>query len=89
MIRDAAAAKAELLRFAHQQLDQRCQSLTELSGHLHSAELKTQLIKLNAALYGDNTALWQGEALWQAWQQYDVARQNSSASAGLQPLYPQ
>lgn len=86
---DAAAAKAELLRFAHQQLDQRCQSLTELSGHLHSTELKTQLIKLNAALYGDNTALWQGEALWQAWQQYDVARQNSSASAGLQPLYPQ
>jgi len=86
---DAAAAKAELLRFAHQQLDQRCQSLTQLSTHIHSAELKNQLIKLNAALYGDNTATWQGEALWQAWQQYDTGRKNIDVSAGLQPLYPQ
>lgn len=86
---DATAAKAELLRFAHQQLDQRCQSLTEISAHIHSAELKNQLIKLNAALYGNNAATWQGEPLWQAWQQYDAGRQNSSVSAGLQPLYPQ
>jgi len=85
---DATAAKAELLRFAHQQLDKRCQSLTEMSAYIHSAELKNQLIKLNAALYG-NSNTWQGEHLWQAWQQYDAGRKETSASDNLQPLYPQ
>lgn len=86
---DAKTAKAEMLRFAHQQLDQRCQSLTELSSYIHSAELKNQMTKLNAALYGNDAATWQGEALWQAWQQYDAGRKNSSVATALQPLYPQ
>lgn len=85
---DTAAAKAELLRFAHQQLDKRCQSLTEVSAYIHSAELKNQLIKLNAALYGNSHA-WQGEQLWQAWQQYDAGRPETGTADKLQPLYPQ
>jgi hypothetical protein len=85
---DTTAAKAELLRFAHQQLDKRCQSLTEVSAYIHSAELKNQLIKLNAALYGNSHA-WQGEQLWQAWQQYDAGRPETGTADKLQPLYPQ
>ncbi|MCS4307468.1 hypothetical protein M2404_001802 [Rheinheimera pacifica] len=85
---DTAAAKAELLRFAHQQLDKRCQSLTEVSAYIHSAELKNQLIKLNAALYGNSHA-WQGEPLWQAWQQYNASRPEAGTADKLQPLYPQ
>ncbi len=86
---DTAAAKAELLRFAHQQLDQRCRSLTELGSHLHATALQNQLLQLNAALYGNNAASWQGEALWQAWQQYQASSKATTAADGLKPLYPQ
>ncbi|MDX1391571.1 MAG: BatD family protein [Rheinheimera sp.] len=84
---DASRAKAELLRFAHQQLDKRCQSLTELAQQLSCEALKQQLLQLNAALYG-NRQQWQGMALWQAFAQYKPAATDSNKTTGLAPLYP-
>jgi hypothetical protein len=86
---NATQAKAQLLHFAHQQLDLRCQSLTELGNHIDTADLKQQLSELNAALYGNSNSGWQGDQLWQAWLQYHRAKASGSASDSLSPLYPQ
>lgn len=86
---DAHLARAELLRFGHQQLDVRCLSLTELKGYLNSAALTQQLDILNNALYGNSTEQWQGQSLWQAWQQYSAVKSATDTATPLSPLYPQ
>lgn len=87
---DALVARAELLRFGHQQLDTRCLSLTELKAAVNAKELNQQLDILNDALFSNNAKAWQGEALWQAWQNFSNAK--TSAKSEQQPLsslYPQ
>lgn len=85
---DAAQAKAELLRFAHQQLDQRCSSLTELAALPGFAGLKSELEQLNAALYANADISWQGADFWQKWLQRQPTAANSGRTADLSPLYP-
>lgn len=85
---DAAAAKAELLRFARQQHDKGCHSLTELAKQLADADLQQLLLQLNAALYNPAASQWQGEALWQSWQRYQQLQQTSPADNKLAGLYP-
>jgi len=85
---DAVQAKAELLRFAHQQLDQRCSSLTELAALPGFASLRPELEQLNAALYANADVSWQGADFWQKWLQRQPAAANSNRAADLSPLYP-
>lgn len=86
---DAVAARAELLRFGHQQLDTRCLSLTELKAVVNAKALNQQLDILNNALYSDNATTWQGEALWQAWQSFSTAKTSTGGEQhSLSPLYP-
>ena len=84
---DAQRAKAELLRFAHQQLDQRYTALSQLSQHFASEALNTEILALNRALYANTPQPWQGDALWHAWQQYHK-QQTTTATTPLSPLYP-
>ena len=85
---DAVKAKAQLLRFAHQQLDVKCQSLTELAKLLTDPALKAELTVLNQALYAASATPWRGEALWQAWQQFRKSPSGSADKSELAPLYP-
>ena len=84
---DAQRAKAELLRFAHQQLDQRYTALSQLGQHFASEALNTEILALNRALYANTPQPWQGDALWHAWQQYHK-QQTTTATTPLSPLYP-
>ena len=85
---DARAAKAELLRFAHQQLDQRLSALTPLSKLISDTALSHEIMQLNQALYGTATSGWQGQALWQCWQQYRKNQPEDATAGTLKPLYP-
>ena len=85
---DARAAKAELLRFAHQQLDQRLSALTPLSTLINDTALSHEIMQLNQALYGTATSGWQGQALWQCWQQYRKNQPEDATAGTLKPLYP-
>lgn len=85
---DPQLARDELLRFAHQQLDTRCLSISELSNIITAAELKQQLTSLNSALYGNSNEKWQGAQLWQAWQQYHTTKTATAPKNSLPPLYP-
>ena len=84
---DAQRAKTELLRFAHQQLDQRYTALSQLGQHFASEALNTEILALNRALYANTPQPWQGDALWHAWQQYHK-QQTTAATTPLSPLYP-
>ena len=84
---DAQRAKTELLRFAHQQLDQRYTALSQLGQHFASEALNTEILALNRALYANSPQPWQGDALWHAWQQYHK-QQTTTATMPLSPLYP-
>lgn len=83
---NAALAKAELLRYAHQQFDIRCQSLTEVAQLLKDEALQQQLQLLNASLYHPAKPEWRGAALWQVWQRYKPTQ--VSGKEGLAALYP-
>jgi hypothetical protein len=85
---DAPQAKAELLRFAHQQLDQRCSSLSEIAALPGFAGLKPELEQLNAALYANGNISWQGADFWQKWLQHQPGAANSKQASTLSPLYP-
>ncbi len=85
---DAQAAKVELLRFAHQQLDQRLSALTPLSRLIDDTALSREIMQLNQALYGAAPSGWQGQALWQCWQQYRKNQPADTADRTLKPLYP-
>jgi len=82
-------AKTALLRFGHQQLDTRCQSLSELSKVINSATLTPHFAQLNKVLYSGDKSEWQGEALWQAWQDYIANAGSPSETNTLSTLYPQ
>lgn len=86
---NAPAAKAELLRFAHQQLDVRSQSLSQLGAIFNDKELARQLHQLNAALYSSTADDWQGQSLWQSWQHYHATNTGETAGTALTPLYPE
>lgn len=83
---DSATAKAELLRFAHQQLNTKCRSLSELSALIDDNSLKMQLAQLNTALYQSGLQEWDGKALYQSWKNYKP-QHNSSTADTLSPLY--
>lgn len=85
---NAQAAKAELLRFAHQQLDQRLSALTPLSKLIDDTALSHEIMQLNQALYGAAPSGWQGQALWQCWQQYRKNQPEDATAGTLKPLYP-
>lgn len=85
---DAKAAKTELLRFAHQQHDKRCNSLTELTALLNDADLQQQLQQLTAALYNPAVERWQGDALWHSWQRYQQQQHRNQPEVKLATLYP-
>lgn len=85
---NAQAAKAELLRFAHQQLDQRLSALTPLSKLIDDTALSHEIMQLNQALYGAAPSGWQGQALWQCWQQYRKNQPEDTTAGTLKPLYP-
>lgn len=83
---DSKTAKAELLRWGHQQLDKRCTSLSELSALLQPSQLQHELARLNAALYQANAADWQGIALYDSWQNYRHQSKTDNTDQ-LTPLY--
>lgn len=83
---DSKTAKAELLRWGHQQLDKRCASLSELSALLQPSQLQHELARLNAALYQANAADWQGIALYDSWQNYRHQSKTDNTDQ-LTPLY--
>jgi hypothetical protein len=85
---DAQTAKAELLRFAHQQLDQRLSALIPLSKLIDDNALSREIMRLNQALYGAVQSDWQGQALWQCWQQYRKSQPGDTTDSTLKPLYP-
>ena len=85
---NAIQAKAQLLHFAHQQLDVKCQSLTELANMITHPALAAELSALNQALYAAHAKPWHGDALWQAWQQYRKSQTDTSDKTALNPLYP-
>ncbi len=85
---NSQAAKAELLRFAHQQLDQRLSALTPLSKLIDDTALSHEIMQLNQALYGAAPSGWQGQALWQCWQQYRKNQPADTTDLTLKPLYP-
>lgn len=83
---DSRTAKAELLRFAHQQLDKKCRSLSELSALINDEALQTQLALLNTALYQSGQQSWDGKALYQSWKNYKP-QHNHATTDSLPPLY--
>jgi hypothetical protein len=86
---DKTAAREQLLLWARHYniLDQG--SLTVLSQQIAAGAFREQLIRLNAALYSDSAANWDGEALWQAWSDYKPGTLQPENSQPLPPLYPQ
>jgi len=86
---DKTAAREQLLLWARHYniLDQG--SLTVLSQQVAAGAFREQLIRLNAALYSDSAANWDGEALWQAWSDYKPGTLQPESSQPLPPLYPQ
>jgi hypothetical protein len=98
---DPEAAKQALLRWGHRYFNQPFMSLGQLTAYLTSAELIALIEQLNATLYGhpgvkDKLAnnnisakkQWQGQALWQQWQQYNPKSAKTNANSDLAPLYP-
>ncbi|MDX3772909.1 BatD family protein [Chromatiaceae bacterium AAb-1] len=84
---DKATAKSELLRFAHQQLHTRCNSLSELAALVSSADLKQQLARLNTALYQAGQQPWDGTALFSSWKKYASTAESAADNSDLPPLY--
>lgn len=84
---DALTAKAELLRWGHQQLGQKYQSLSALSAQLQHSELVTEIAALNKTLYQATPAPWQGKTLYQHWLQYHNQKVVNNSASKLPSLY--
>ena len=57
-------------------------------GFRHSQQQQQQLQQLNAALYSPHASQWQGDALWQSWQQYQRQATPGTTDNSLGGLYP-
>ncbi|MCC5851867.1 MAG: protein BatD [Alkalimonas sp.] len=76
-----------LLYWAQQQLNPKIRTLHALADHVDEP-LRTELLQLNQALYHPESAPWQGQALWQAWQSYQPTVADSAKTPSpLKPLY--
>lgn len=84
---DKQQAKQALLAWGQQQFDLPLTSLELLASQLKTPALQHQLHLLNAALYAGADSQWQGNALYQQWQQWRPGNTKNNASA-LPPLYP-
>ncbi|WP_213994793.1 BatD family protein [Arsukibacterium sp.] len=84
-----AAARAQLLLWARQQNILSQGSLSALSQKVRPGAFKEQIEQLNAALYSDSAANWQGDALLQAWSDYQQSKQPVTNKGDLPPLYPE
>jgi hypothetical protein len=86
---DKIMVREQLLLWAHHQNILARGSLSALQEHLSPGALKAQLELLNAALYSDSAADWQGELLWQAWSDYQPNELRADNADALAPLYPE
>lgn len=86
---DKTAAREQLLLWARHYNILSQGSLTALSQQVAAGAFREQLIRLNAALYSDSAADWNGEALWQAWSDYKPGTIQPENTQPLPPLYPQ
>ena len=84
-----AAAREQILLWArhHKILSQG--SLSALSQQVGPGTFSNQLQQLNAALYSDSAAHWQGDALLQAWSDYQQGKNQPATNDALAPLYPE
>lgn len=90
MANDAAQAKSKLLAWAKLRWQKNPPaSLTSMAGLCHPA-LAVALNELDSALYGQKKGIWQGENLWQLFNQHKpvVAEIQDGKSESLKPLYP-
>lgn len=87
---DAQACKEALLQWARLHYPQDNPGSLGVIGKYLSSELDVQVSRLNQVLYSQAADDWQGEALWQAWQQADKNNSGSSdnKTPALSPLYP-
>lgn len=100
---DPEATKQALLRWGHRHFNQQFISLNQLTPYLNSAALSAQIEQLNAALYANSSKAtsedndvssanknehWQGQTLWQQWQQYKPTVTAKKVDSDLAPLYP-
>ncbi|RLA24999.1 MAG: protein BatD [Gammaproteobacteria bacterium] len=80
---DSVMAKDALLRWGRDKFNQ--SSLTKVAEQCNRP-LQAELVALNAVLYGDKTAEWQGAKLWTAFQNNKAA--GDGKSSDLDPLQP-
>ncbi|SNY51512.1 Oxygen tolerance [Arsukibacterium tuosuense] len=83
------AAREQLLLWARHQRILNQGSLSALSQQIGPGTFKEQVEQLNAALYSDSAVNWQGDALLQAWSDYQHSKQQITNKAELPPLYPE
>ncbi|MAD74770.1 MAG: hypothetical protein CML20_08265 [Rheinheimera sp.] len=83
------AASEQLLLWARHHKILTRGSLSALCERIRPGALKEQIAQLNAALYGDSAANWQGDLLWQAWSDYQHHEAPPAATTELPPLYPE
>lgn len=83
---DAAAAKAQLMRWACQVINPEIQSLSELAMQVRDPALQAQIRLLSFDGYQPVGQRWQGQPLFTAWQGY--RHMQASDSEQLAPLYP-
>ncbi|KRS22235.1 hypothetical protein AAY72_04350 [Alishewanella sp. WH16-1] len=85
---DAKAAAQALLYWGKQRFQPAPRSLGELRRHAGTPAFADALLQLEQQLYGQQNTPWQGDMLYQAWQQLPKATATSKRSA-LTALYPE
>jgi hypothetical protein len=85
---DAQAAAQALLYWGKQRYQPAPRSLGELRRLASTPAFADALLQLEQQLYGQHSTPWQGDMLYQAWQQLPKATATSQRSA-LPALYPQ
>lgn len=82
---DPQAAKQALLNWGKRQIS--ADNLTAIAQQC-GEPLKNEILALNQHLYAANPGNWQGQTLWQAFNQADYRQKDhSSHDDGLQPLF--
>ena len=87
---DAQAVKAALLEWGKLQWPDSMPKTIGDIGARSSEPFREELCRLNHALYGYESVVWKGEALWSAFEQ-SMAREDTRTSAptdkDLEPLW--
>jgi len=85
MSNDAQAAKQALLDYGAVQYQ--ANNLNALAEYC-APELQQQILSLSHCLYGKNKAIFQGDALWRAFnQQLKTAKPKAAVDDKLEPLH--